>query len=557
MSVSEGMDVERVRSIAGQLGASGERLRTVRGEGSASMAILDSAWAGADRGGFSNGWTSSAGSLEAAAAALQHLQRELLRQAEEQDTASGGAGDGGRGERLDHGEVVDDLFDDLFGGGGDGGGGDGWRPPTPIDGLGDAWDRGTDALEDTWDWGVDRGRDLVEWGRDGLDWVGDRGAQLAGVTRDFWDDEVLARWDAGAQALARLGPSTSALGEQLTQIVTDGRWPRFHEVAASALLLGGRTVGVAANVLTGEDQRLLHSGEGVVTSRSTLPADPELEGRIPSDLNAVMEIQNDTYDTTDGRESERRHVRVTEVAQPDGSSAHIVTVPGTNGLTQFPGSITGGDEAFDNTSNLELQAGERSASMEAVMAAMQEAGIEPGEPVMLQGHSQGGMVVAELTQDPEFMDRYTVTHMITEGSPNDSRSIPDGVQTLALEHTNDPVPMVDLGDAYAGPPVPIPMPGPLPPVILPMTPIPHVDPALAGSGAHVTQVRLDPEPGVTLTGGDLDSAHHYRNYSESVAREIAAGHHDLVAYALSPGIDVFLTDDPSAVHITEYGTGRE
>lgn len=553
MSVSEGMDVERVRSIAGQLGASGERLRTVRGEGSASMTILDSAWAGADRGGFSNGWTSSAGSLEVAAAALQHLQRELLRQAEEQDTASGGAGDGGRGDRLDHGEV----FDDLFGGGGDGGGGDGWGLPSPIDGLGDAWDRGTDALEDTWDWGVDRGRDLVEWGRDGLDWVGDRGAELAGVTHDFWDDEVLARWDAGAQALARLGPSAGAVGEQLTQIVTDGRWPRFHEVAASALLLGGRTVGVAANVLTGEDQRLLHSGEGGVTSRSTLPADPELEGRIPSDLNAVMEIQNDTYDATDGRESERRHVRVTEVAQPDGSSAHIVTVPGTNGLTQFPGSITGGDEAFDNTSNLELQAGERSASMEAVMAVMQEAGIEPGEPVMLQGHSQGGMVVAELTQDQEFMDRYAVTHMITEGSPNDSRSIPDGVQTLALEHTNDPVPMVDLGDAYAGPPVPIPMPGPLPPVILPMTPIPHVDPALAGSGAHVTQVRLDPEPGVTLTGGDLDSAHHYRNYSESVAREIAAGNHDLVDYALSPGIDVFLTDDPSAVDITEYGTGRE
>lgn len=145
-------------------------------------------------------------------------------------------------------------------------------------------------------------------------------------------------------------------------------------------------------------------------------------------------------------------MRVTEVSQADDSSAYIVTVPGTNALFHFPGSVTGGDEAFDNTANLELQAGERSASMEA---AMEEAGIEPGDPVMLQGHSQGGMVTAELTRDEEFMDRYTVTHMITEGAPNDSRSISPGVQTLAIEHSNDPVPELDLGDRLAGPPVPI------------------------------------------------------------------------------------------------------
>ena len=112
-------------------------------------------------------------------------------------------------------------------------------------------------------------------------------------------------------------------------------------------------------------------------------ADPEVAGRIPTDLNALMQIQNDTYDNTEGRESDNRHVRVTEVRQPDGSSAYIVTVPGTNGLFDFPGSVTGGDEAFDNTSNLELQAGQRSASMEAVEAAMEEAGVAPSDAVMI------------------------------------------------------------------------------------------------------------------------------------------------------------------------------
>ena len=563
MSVSEGMDVERVRSIAAQLGRSSERIRGVHGDGTGSMRVLDGVWAGPDLETFSRGWDAGASSLESAAAALAGLQRDLLRQAQDQDSASGdgsGGGGSGGGPADDRGrdprEVIEDFFDDLFDGDGDDGGG-GWSLPNPVDGLRDAWDRGTEAVEDAWDWAGDRGRDLVEWGRDGLDWLGDRGRDLVDAGRNFWDEQVVTRWDAGMAALARLGPSIVNFGEQFTQIFTEGRWPRFHEVAASAILLLGRTGGLFANIATGEDHQIFDSGDGVVTSANSVEADPEVAGRIPTDLNALMQIQNDTYDNTEGREGDNRHVRVTEVRQPDGSSAYIVTVPGTNGLFDFPGSVTGGDEAFDNTSNLELQAGQRSASMEAVEAAMEEAGIPPGAPVMLQGHSQGGMVTGELVQDPAFMERYNVTHMITQGSPNDSRSIPSGVQTLALEHTNDPVPKVDFGDSLAGPPMPIPLPGPLPTVVAPMTPIPNFDPALAGSGDHVTQVRMEPGPGVSMFGGGNDSAHHYRNYSDSVEREIAAGNPGIVDYADSPGIDVFLTGDEGAVTITEYGTGRE
>lgn len=562
MTISEGMDAERIRSIAAALGTSGERIRAVRGDGSASMLVLDEAWAGADLGGFSRGWAAGAGRLESAATAVQHLQRELLRQAEDQDTASGGGGGSGGGASSDAtGPEEDPFFDDLVGEG-TGGDGSGWSLPTPFGGLGDAWDRGSEALDDAWDWGVERGRDAVEWGRGGLEWLGDRGEELVDGVQTLWDDEVVARWDAGLAALERLGPSVVNLGEQVTQVFTEGRWPRFHEVAASAILLIGRSGGLVANVVTGTDRRIFESGQGVVTSVIDVPTESaDDRGRVPTDLNALMDIQSDTYDrdrTGDATDPGNRHVRVTAVEQPDGSSAYIVTVPGTNGLFDFPGSITGGDEAFDNTANLELQAGERSASMEAVMAAMEEAGIPPGAPVMLQGHSQGGMVTAELVRDEEFLARYSVTHMLTQGSPNDSRSIPTDVQTLAIEHTNDIVPKVDLGDAYAGPPVPIPLPGPLPPVIVPMTPIPNFDPALAASGDHVTRVRLDPNPGVAPFGVPDDmNAHHYDQYAETVRRELAADNPAFTGYGASEGIHVFLTDDPGAVTITEYGTGRE
>lgn len=553
MSVSEGMDVARVRSVADELGRSGEGLRALRGEGAARLQVLRGAWSGPDLEGFGDGWETSASSLEAAAQSLAAMHRALLRQVGEQETTSGAVGGGGGDPGKVPDRVPDDLFDDLFGGGGGG-----WDRPDPFGGLPDAWDRGRDAVDDAWDWATDRGEDLAGWGRDGLDWLGDRGDDLADAARDFWDDEVLARWDAGAAALARLGPSLANVGEQLTQVFTEGRWPRFHEVLAGGLLLAGRTAGLGANLLTGRDHRILHSGDGVVTSRHELSTStPDGRGRVPTDLNALMDIQSDVYDSREGREGDNRYVRVTAVAQPDGSSAYIVTVPGTNGLFDVPGSLTGGDEAFDNTSNLELQAGQRSASMEAVMAAMEAAGIPPDAPVMLQAHSQGGMVAAELVRDPGFMDRYDVTHMITQGSPNDSRSIPEGVRTLAIEHTNDIVPKVDLGDAFAGPPVLVPLPGPLPPVVLPMTPVPNFDPALAGSGDHVTQVRLAPGPGVAPFGVPDDlNAHHYDQYADTVRRELAAGNRALVDYTASAGIDVFLTDDPASVRITEYGTAR-
>lgn len=176
---------------------------------------------------------------------------------------------------------------------------------------------------------------------------------------------------------------------------------------------------------------------------------------------------------------------------------------------------------------------------------------------MLQGHSQGGMVTGELVQDGDFMDRYNVTHMITEGSPNDSRSILGSVQTLAIEHTNDLVPKVDLGDQLVGERVAIPLPSPMSDVTL-LPGFVNVPPALAGSGGHVTQVQIDPNPGVAPFGvPDEMNAHHYDQYADSVRREIQAGNPAFGDYANGPGIDVFLTDDPDSVTIIEYGTGRE
>lgn len=540
MSVSHGLDPEQVREVAGQLGRLAEDMRGVRSSGMASMTLLGTVWEGTDVEHFDRQWQTSAGQLEEAAQRLRTAQEALLRQADEQEEASGGTGRaGGSPSPAPHDEpsLWDRIVDTA---------GDAWD--TVTDTAEDAWDWATDTAEGAWDWATGTAADVWDWASgtaaDGWSWAGDRAQDAWDAVTDFWDEQVVPRWEAAGEAWDRLWPSIQNFGSQFTQIFTEGRWPRFHEVLTSAILLLGRGGGLVANVVTGEDQRIMHSGTGTVGPPRDVAADPNNPGTMPTDMVGLMHMMTSTYDSSG---LPQRQVRVTEVTQADGSTAYIVNVPGTNGLFDFPDSVTGSDNAWDNTSNLELQAGMRSASMESVLAAMEAANIPQGAPVMLMGHSQGGMVTAELVQDPAFLQRYNVTHMITEGAPNDSRTIPSSVQTLALEHTNDIVPKVDMGDALAGPPV-----GPIP-----MTPIPNFFPELAGSGDHVTQLKLTPNDGVEPFGVPTDmNAHHYNQYRLTVERELAAGNPALTRYAADQGLQVFLTHDPSRVRITEYGTER-
>ena len=66
------------------------------------------------------------------------------------------------------------------------------------------------------------------------------------------------------------------------------------------------------------------------------------------------------------------------------------------------------------------------------------------EPVLLTGHSQGGMQAAALAADPDF--DYHVTDVVTAGAPVATSGIPDHVNVLSLENTGDVVPLLDGED---------------------------------------------------------------------------------------------------------------
>ena len=102
----------------------------------------------------------------------------------------------------------------------------------------------------------------------------------------------------------------------------------------------------------------------------------------------------------------------------------------------------------DMTTNLQGVAGMTSDQLDAIKEAMNAAGIAPDEAVEFAGHSQGGIMAAQLAADPSVRARYNVVSVVTAGSPT-ATIAPSDVPVLAYENSGDIVPGLD-GNATRG-----------------------------------------------------------------------------------------------------------
>ncbi|MDJ0377390.1 hypothetical protein [Cryobacterium sp. PH31-L1] len=93
-------------------------------------------------------------------------------------------------------------------------------------------------------------------------------------------------------------------------------------------------------------------------------------------------------------------------------------------------------DPLDLTSNITAMAGQAAGSFETVISAMKAAGIAPSDPVVLAGHSQGGLIATQVAAYSWF----NVQAVATFGAPESKVPVPDGVATLTVEHTDDIVP---------------------------------------------------------------------------------------------------------------------
>jgi pimeloyl-ACP methyl ester carboxylesterase len=135
-------------------------------------------------------------------------------------------------------------------------------------------------------------------------------------------------------------------------------------------------------------------------------------------------------------------VRVERYTMPGGGRQFAVYVAGTQSIA--------GDDPFDLSSNLQLYAGERSASYEATLDALADAGAEAGDVIHAFGHSQGAMIAERLALEGPYDTRTLVSF----GSPIQA-DVGSGTLAVTLRHTDDPVAALQGG----GHPVPVGAPG--------------------------------------------------------------------------------------------------
>lgn len=244
---------------------------------------------------------------------------------------------------------------------------------------------------------------------------------------------------AGAAAVQErldgLLASDGRLGLLADRLVSDWQDERFEGLALSSAV----TMPVPQIVLTGGVFALM-SGLGKVRTGARLTG--------AADAVAVRPVRTTapTGPPTSLADALRRfpkgpgaQVGVERYAMPDGRQQFAVYVKGTQSVA------FGGDEPWDMRSNTQLYTGERSASYQATLDALEKSGAKPGDRVLVVGHSQGALVGAHLAME----SGYEVPLLLTAGAPVEP-TVGEGQLVVQLRHTDDIVSSLAGGGSAEG-----------------------------------------------------------------------------------------------------------
>lgn len=236
--------------------------------------------------------------------------------------------------------------------------------------------------------------------------------------------------------LADLGGGTAGLTAGL----------RTNPLTAPFLQAGELTAGAPGDAAEPYDGSLRQLGDAAAlwgylsdAGRPRVVAEPlpRAGASAPTTLAGLAEDQRNLSDP-----DYPGHVRVIEVPGPSGS-AWVVEVSGTQVWDPRAAS-----NPHDVTTDVRLMARESSVLAAGVEQALRMAQADSGrdtsdDPVLLSGHSLGGIVAAGLASSPSFTAQHRVTHVVTMGSPVARMPVPRDVQVLSLEHHQDPVPRLE------------------------------------------------------------------------------------------------------------------
>ena len=265
---------------------------------------------------------------------------------------------------------------------------------------------------------------------------------------------------AGAQLAADLarGDAPDLIAAMSTLLVTD---PELLGVLLDAIATGGSPNAVLTDLVNPDPgftslERLAALASTVYRDRapvvtratgSTIDADGPPRRIV--DLVRALHHRNEN---TDGGGIDVRSVWRTD---SDGVRRRCVIVDIT-GTRDWNLARLDNPNVADTGTNLAAMAGRTTSYEQGVLQALADARVQPDEPVMLVGHSQGGLVAAQLVRHLEIAGRLgtsepgsiNVTHLLTAGAPIGLVALPDRVHVLSLENRGDPVPALDTADNH-------------------------------------------------------------------------------------------------------------
>ncbi|MFL6175797.1 MAG: hypothetical protein ACJ715_04030 [Ornithinibacter sp.] len=248
---------------------------------------------------------------------------------------------------------------------------------------------------------------------------------------------VLAQWvRLEGEAAGVVGPA-GAWGEGLALEVL-----ALHLRAAARVYaqVEASVAALMAGVAVGAD---LAARGGWLGDGSTVPRVRVVEATLKLDAGSGFRGAADLVAAAEGLDGGR--VRVVEVSRGGGGSAWVVIVPGTQEWSPHPGA-----NPFDVTTDVRAVTGDATLAAAGVAAALEVARARAGgrsragDPVVLVGHSQGGILAVALASDPAFAGHNRVTHVVTTGSPVALFPVPPAIAVLSVERGDDPVPRLDL-----------------------------------------------------------------------------------------------------------------
>ncbi len=181
-------------------------------------------------------------------------------------------------------------------------------------------------------------------------------------------------------------------------------------------------------------------GEPVVTARGDLPTTP---GSPPRGLADVMRHLDEVNQwSTPGRPGNQGTIDIQTWTDAAGLRHHLVYLPGTDDLHTLPWTMD--DDVRDLPTSFLAVDGQRTSYAQGILQAMHRAGISADEPVLLAGHSQGGIEAAWIAS---HSSDFTIAQVVTAGAPIGLMGdYPPGTQVMSFENDGDVVPLVDGED---------------------------------------------------------------------------------------------------------------